>query len=393
MAINWKDAGEAALNAVIGDRLDAQGSELSIRMDFFDHGQRLQALPSGTSKWVLLVHGMGCMESCWDFKNDPETDYGRRLEADYGLTPLYLRYNTGRPIWESGRALAALLEAAIENSPVPITELTLIGHSLGGLVIRSACHEGKDHAWSALVQRAFYIGSPHQGSPWERAGRVATKIMKAIPDPVVELIGDIADVRSNAIKNLGDGDLQEDGERLPLDPRFEHYVVAGTLPSSVVARLIGDGLVPLESATEAANSDAHVGLFDGRNHMALCNDEEVYTWIAERAGPVDPTTPVQASVHEGPRTERLAATLALLSEAVEEGAGAVQKVQEALTSRPYDVIEAVPSLEAPAKAVRAVHFGVMRGTYAAVKGVSALAGAAAGRKRKTDKDGEDEEPK
>lgn len=378
----WQDAAEAALNAVIGDRLDAAGNPLATPMAFYDRGRALEALPEGTSRWVVLVHGMACTERCWDFEDPAEPDYGRRLEAQLGLTPLYLRYNTGLKIRDNGRALSALLQAALEASPVPIEELTLIGHSLGGLVIRSACHEGRAQPWTARVRRAFYIGSPHLGSPWERLGRAATAVMKAVPDPVVELIGEVADARSEAIKNLGDGDLREDGARLPLDPRFEHYVVAGALAPTLLSRLIGDGLVQVDSAVEAAASEEHVGHFPGLHHMALAHHAEVHEWLAARCGPGAPAAPTAAPTaartDEDAHRPRVAATLALLSEAVEEGAIAIQRVQEELTSRPYDVIEAVPDLRAPTRLVRAVHFGILRSTYAAIRGANAVFGAAVG---------------
>jgi hypothetical protein len=67
---------------------------------------------------------------------------------------------------------------------------------------------------------------------------------------------------------------------------------------------------------------------------------------------------------------------ALLEDAVDAGAGAVQAVQESFTSRPYDVIEAVPGLGAPTRAVRTLHFAAIRATYATIRQVNHGAGAA-----------------
>lgn len=376
MSGNWIDAAEAALNAVLGDHLDASGNRLSIPMGLFDGGHRLADLPEGSDRLVVLVHGMGCTETCWAFEDPTTLDYGRRLEREHGLTPLYVRYNTGLDIRASGRALSALLGQVVATYHRAVSEITLIGHSLGGLVIRRACYEGRDEPWSALVRRAFYLGSPHLGSPWERAGRVATSVMKAIPDPVVKMVGDVADVRSVAIKQLGRGAQGDDQAELELDPRFEHYVAVGSLPSALAARLIGDGLVPEASALEARSSDAHVGRFEGIDHMSLCHRGEVYDWISERCGPGEPADAVAPRRLEGPRTERLGALLGLLTEAVDAGSSAVQRVQEDLTARPYDVLERIPGLAEPARAVRAVHFGMLRGSYGVVRFTNGVLGAA-----------------
>ena len=45
-------------------------------------------------------------ESIWDFPGDPDTTYGSLLARDHGVTPIYLRYNTGQHISVNGRELA-----------------------------------------------------------------------------------------------------------------------------------------------------------------------------------------------------------------------------------------------------------------------------------------------
>jgi pimeloyl-ACP methyl ester carboxylesterase len=379
--MKWRDEGEAALNAVVGDYLDQRGSELAIKMGLYHRGRPLDALPAGTSRLCVLVHGMACTETCWSFPENPDTDYGVLLEHEHGLTPLFVRYNTGLPIRSNGEQLAALLQSVVERSPVPVEELTLIGHSLGGLVIRSACHQAGDQAWLPLVRRAFYLGSPHLGSPLEKAGHVATSVLHAIDDPVVQLLGDLAEIRSAAVKDLRHGDLSEHGEPVPLDERFDHYLVAGSLPGPWAA-VLGDGVVRVESATGAVRTrpaaDDQVGLFPGLHHMAILHHLDVYQWISQRCGPPDPTRPVEPRVRSDEHTRRLNAYLELLEDAVELGSSAVQEVHEAIAARTYDIIEAVPPLQAPTRAVREVHFRVLRGTYAALRLANKLVGAAAG---------------
>ncbi len=366
----WKDTGEAALNAVVGDRLDANENVLGIEMALYDRGHRLETLPAGTGKLCVLVHGMACTESCWQFPEHPELDYGRLLEREYGLNPLYVRYNTGLPVWSNGRKLADLMQSVVDDSPVPIEAITLIGHSLGGLVIRSALHQSGGDGWASLVRRAFYVGTPHDGSPLERAGKVTTSVLQSIAEPVTKMLGNLGDQRSAAIKNLGQGHIVETGETIPLAERIEHYVVAGTLPQPVLAAVLGDGLVPVEAAT-GRHLDAKLGLFEGVHHMDLAHHREVYEWIAGRAGAPDPTEPLPPQVRIEEK-KRLEGVLDLLGEAVHEGSSAIQEVHETIASRPYDVLEKIPVLATPTRWVRSGHFAVLRGTYGTIRGVNAL---------------------
>jgi len=372
--MTWWDGAEAILNAVVGDYLDGRGSDLAIDMGLYHRGRPLGALPRGTPRLCVFVHGMALTERSWAFPEEPETDFGALLERERGLTPLYVRYNTGLPIWKSGQQLAELLESVVERSPVPVEEITLIGHSLGGLVIRSACRQANKQAWLPLVRRAFYLASPHLGSPLEKAGHLATSVLQAIDDPVVQLIADLAELRSAAVKDLRHGDLVESRETVELDERIEHYLVAGSLPGPL-AGILGDGLVRAGSATgvtaEKPLPPDHVGNFPGLHHMAIVHDADVYQWISNRCGPPVPTTPAQSNVTDRP-TRRLAAVVELLGDVVDKGSSAVQTVHEAIAARPYQVLEVIPPLQAPTRAVRDVHRSAVRGSYAAVRLVNEL---------------------
>ena len=54
-------------------------------------------------------------------------------------------------------------------------EILLVGHSMGGLVIRSACHYGSEDGapWVRHVRHVFYLGSPHLGAPLARVAGLA----------------------------------------------------------------------------------------------------------------------------------------------------------------------------------------------------------------------------
>ena len=103
---------------------------------------------------------------------DSEPD-GLRLQAESGYTPVYLRTTPGGMCPENGHHLAGLLDDLVATWPEQVDELLLLGHSMGGLVIRSACHYGREFAaWVDRVRHVFYLGTPHLGAPLARARRV-----------------------------------------------------------------------------------------------------------------------------------------------------------------------------------------------------------------------------
>jgi pimeloyl-ACP methyl ester carboxylesterase len=230
-----------------------------------------------------------CNESIWRMPDG--TDYGSRLASELGFGPLYVRYNTGLPIARNGAHLSAILSRLVAAYPGPIDEIVAIGHSMGGLVVRSACHAARldRSAWLPLVRRAIYLGTPHLGSPLERAGRLVTRILQAVPDPYTRMIAEIAELRSSGIKDLGDG-LRDARDPIPLLPEIQHYLVAASLSDDPwLATLFGDALVPIASATNgvvdplgSALPPDHVRVLPGSGHVGLAHDQAVYailrTW-------------------------------------------------------------------------------------------------------------------
>ena len=302
------------LNGLVGDHLARSGNELATTMGFVHGGAALsldaalaRAHADPRPRVVVLVHGLMDTERVWtggpaDADSAGRIDYGAELARDRDSTSLYLRYNTGRPIADNGAALSSLLEALVDAYPVPITELWLLGHSMGGLVIRSACHAASvaGHRWLDLVRRAIYVGTPHQGAPLERVGRIVSRVLHTVDDPYTRLVARIADLRSDGLKDLGDADLRhEDRARraaqlglrdpshpVPLLPSIEHYLVAGTVAVTPwLTSLFGDSIVPLASATNGEVSARsplppdHVAVFPGISHFGLAHHPEVYARI------------------------------------------------------------------------------------------------------------------
>lgn len=257
----------AALNGVWGDHLADSRNPLAIAMTLRP-GHR-DAAPATiddeaqvSSRVLVLVHGLCMNDLQWRRHGH---DHGTALAQALGCTPLYLHYNSGRHISSNGRDFARLLDHALAQWPVPVQDLAIVGHSMGGLVARSACHHAQQQRlpWLAHLKSLVFLGTPHHGAPLERGGHLLDTVFGLSPyvAPFTRLGGS----RSAGITDLRYGNLQDadgqdrlnspqrrDGRRpTPLPPGVRVSVVAATLsaePCSRRSRLLGDGLVPLASA-------------------------------------------------------------------------------------------------------------------------------------------------
>ena len=213
----------AVLNATVGDELADQASPLAIpmavRRDRVDVAPRRPALevafPEASSKVALFVHGLGETEESWRLHADrhgpgTESTYGSRLAQDFGYTPVHVRYNTGLHVSENGRHLTALLDKVVGAWPVPVTEIIVVGHSMGGLVARSACHYAQDrhHSWVSKVRHVFYLGCPHLGAGLEQWVSALSSVLGRLDES--RPLASILDRRSAGIKDLRAGHLLDE---------------------------------------------------------------------------------------------------------------------------------------------------------------------------------------
>jgi pimeloyl-ACP methyl ester carboxylesterase len=199
---------------------------------------------------------------------------------------VYVRYNTGRHISDNGRELARVLSDLVDAWPTLVDQIILVGHSMGGLVVRSACHYGVDEPWTAVVTDAFYLGSPQTGASLERLvsrlGWALGHLAETRP------YADLVNVRSAGIKDLrygyvieedwsgcdADRCLESHRHEVDLLPRVNHYAVSAAV-SGASGRLIGDLLVHPGSARGRLPIDRHRHL-DGLHHFDLLNHPRVY---------------------------------------------------------------------------------------------------------------------
>lgn len=284
----------AALNGVVGDHLEATQNPLAIQMATHP---ALHAPGPPTPKPLVLIHGL-CMNHL-QWQRDGH-DHGQALARDLGYTPVYLHYNTGLSIATNGRLLAAQLEHLVQAWPVPIDRLVLLGHSMGGLVARSALHHGMQtplHRWTALVSDLVCLGSPHQGARLERAGHGIDLLLGAAP--YAAPLARLGKVRSAGITDLRWGRIVDtptsSGKRpcratAMMPPTVRCHAVAGCLgpaSSNLKAKLLGDGLVTVASALGHHPKPEQRVMFEPQRqavvhdtgHLDLLSSGEVYGWL------------------------------------------------------------------------------------------------------------------
>jgi len=298
------DAYRSAANGVYGDYLLRTKNPLAIDMSLRHHGRRVDIHdPSSVlaqhgeaasgNKLLVLVHGLCMNDRQWHRDGH---DHGAGLAAELGYLPLYLCYNSGLHIASNGRLLADMLETLVGNWTTPLDEVVIMGHSMGGLVARSACHHARQAGleWPKFLRKLVFLGTPHHGAPLERGGHGLDLVMNLSPYsmPLTRL----SKARSVGITDLRHGAVSEGKEIVPLPSGVKCYAAAAVRAakrSLLSERLIGDGLVPLDSALGRHRDKARVlpipanrqWVGYGMGHRELLSHPDVYrqiaTWLQE----------------------------------------------------------------------------------------------------------------
>ncbi len=317
-----REAMLAAINGILGDQLLATANPLAISMNLRHEGKPLvlekitlaQRFPHATGKLLVLVHGL-CMNDLQWAANGPNhadnhaVNHADILARELGYTPVYLHYNTGLHTSINGQQLDVLLEQLVRAWPHPVDVLTLLAHSMGGLVSRSACHaaEQSSRLWRSKLKNIVFLGTPHHGAPLERVGNWIDTALGS--NWVTKPFASIGQIRSSGITDLRYGHVlasswegknrfersPDSREPLALPAGVNCFTVAATTSikaSPVKDALVGDGLVPLRSALGQHDEVAHCLGFPrenqwtayATNHLALLSRPQVgmqvLKWLA-----------------------------------------------------------------------------------------------------------------
>ena len=304
----------ATMNGICGDHLEETGNPLAMPMVFTDGASVLKLDRESLSAdyadpgphIVVMVHGL-CL-SDQDWRRQEGADLGEQLNGQLGFSPVYLRYNSGRHISTNGQDLASLLEQLCAEWPVPVESVSLVGHSMGGLVTRSACCYAarKEHKWFSQLERVLFLGTPHNGSYLEKAGHLADGALSMIPHAEPLMFGRkrSAGIRDLRYGYLLDEDWQADrsGKSLrfdfrpvPLEEGVDYYIAAASVGSdedSLPGRIVGDLLVRTGSAMGDHRDERsaldfrpeNCRIFPEKNHFDLLGDPCVHRQVVEWFG-------------------------------------------------------------------------------------------------------------
>jgi pimeloyl-ACP methyl ester carboxylesterase len=309
-ATGEREAIRAVLNGVLGDHLENNENPLKVTMEFKHHGKTIildrdnlkKEYPKINGKILLMIHGSCMNDIQWTGKGH---NHGAILAKELNKTPLYLNYNSGLHISTNGQKLNILLEELMNQWPVPIEELTIIAHSMGGLVTRSAIYYGQqqEKLWITPLKKIVFLGTPHHGAPLEKLGNYLDMILEAIP--YAKPFARLGKIRSAGVTdlrygNLIDEDWQHDEDRfrtkgdqrlhVPLPEQIACYSIAGMAgkkKASVSTTLFGDNMVTVKSAlgqhTNPVKSlhfkKENTWVAYEHNHVDLLSSTKVYTKI------------------------------------------------------------------------------------------------------------------
>jgi pimeloyl-ACP methyl ester carboxylesterase len=319
------------LNGALGDQLAARFDPRAIQMSFRRGGQDVPVtnlrLTEPRQKTVVYLHGLMGDELIWQtgFQDPPGSRrYGPRLAEESHSRALYLRFNSGLHLSENGRELSRLLTELVETYPDAIGELVLVGHSMGGLIIRSAGHYASHTAspgkksgiknaeletsldeapsagssffaphsslskalseapWMAHLRSVFLIGTPNDGSWLEQNSHFTARLLERINLFPTRFLSKALNQRSNGIKDLRysilvdedwqdahANDLTPPRTAVPPLPGVRYHILVGawlrTSRPAALREYFGDGLVGQGSARGHATFGDEAALPAGAN--------------------------------------------------------------------------------------------------------------------------------
>jgi len=302
-----REAAKSVLNGILGDFLEKKDNPLKINMQFRYQSKPIKlnseslskTYPTVNGKVLLMVHGSCMNDIQWTRKDH---NHGTLLAKELDKTPVYLHYNSGLHISSNGKKLNNLLEALVQNWPVPIEDITIISHSMGGLIVRSAIHYGENKTWTTHLKKIVFLGTPHHGSPLERIGNYFNFIIESIP--YAKPFAQLGKVRSAEVTDLRYGNIVDEDwlgkdrfaikgdqrQHIALPEFTDCYSIAAVIKNekdTPYSQMSGDRLVDIKSALGEHKNPSKNILFNDtyvayeNNHLDLLNDIKIYAKLKE----------------------------------------------------------------------------------------------------------------
>jgi len=245
---------------------------------------------------IVMLHGLASSPEAWiNVANEVLGD--ETLRRHYQVWQVY--YPTNAPLPLNNLAIRQALEQTLAHfdptgKAVASNGITLIGHSMGGVLSRLMVSSSEDRLWDALldsypmkaaqqervearlspylrfeplpqVSDAIFIAAPHRGTPFAN-NRIARWVANLITLPVT-MLGQLGDISReliriapgkqetgplripNSIDNLSDRDpFVRLSSGLPMNPRVRFHSIIGNDTPGLAQALSSDGIVPYESA-------------------------------------------------------------------------------------------------------------------------------------------------
>jgi len=311
-----KEAAIAILNGVVGDYLEAQHNPLAIEMQWRtleDSATSTTATTCSSSSstkkhYLLLIHGSCNSPHDW-WQEGHNHGIAISHELDTEVEPLFLQFNTGLHISENGKRLSQAIQQLVDNNNSPASSeihISIIAHSMGGLVARSACYyasqeEDNDNTstWIQHLDHLITLGTPHHGAILERGGKLVDAVLGA--HRFTEPLSWLGKIRSDGVMDLGYGNVRDEDwsehddhtdhrQPTPLPSHVRTLAIAAVKGDAnnraigMIQHLRTDGLVTEDSALgrgHAANPELNLvfqehAIFYNLGHIGLLSSLEVY---------------------------------------------------------------------------------------------------------------------
>lgn len=240
------------------------------------------AFSAAASRLVVLIHGLGATEQSWATRPDAASPGLAELLDEEGLTPVLVRYDTGRTIEANAYALIELLGKVHAAWPTEIEQISLVGYSMGGLIADQIIQLADgDEAWLFATDHVVTVGAPHLGSHIEHGAELLARVLRIAPQ--TRPLSGFIDGRSAGIKDLGG---QAPRRESPKRRHVERHFLGGSItndPGHPFGSMVGDLVVRSGSSTGSGRSGGvpatNVAVVGGVNHSSLIHNAEIHGHI------------------------------------------------------------------------------------------------------------------